>query len=271
MAKEFQPILLENLQIRWPGFRVRRIALNQHMPRVESLSEHIHRYAQVLLYLRGSGTQSLGEISIPVQRGSILVIPPGKAHRFVKSRAVRPICLAIDIETVEPITWREESVLNARDLALVERLLVALHERHLNPDDFSIQTAALILQIFSVIQRAVDGIDARQGGGPVFATVSRAVSRLGFIGLTPRLVAQNLGRSLDHLNRQLRTESGLTVGEILNRSRMDHCGHLLRTTNLDIGEIASMTGFDDQNYFTRWFRKQTGQTPSRWREAMRVQ
>jgi len=271
MAKEFSPILLENLRIRWPGFRVRRIALNQHMPRVESLSEHVHRYAQVLLYLRGSGIQRLGETALPVQRGSILVIPPGRAHRFVKSRAVRPICLAIDFETVEPVIWREESLLNSRDLALVERLLVSLNELHLSPDDFSIQTAALILQILSVIQRAVDGVDSRQGGGPVFASVSRAVIRLGFIGLTPRLVARTVGRSLDHLNRQLRTETGLTVGEILNRARMEHCGHLLRTTDLDIGEIASTTGFDDQNYFTRWFRKQTGQTPSRWREAMRIQ
>ena len=38
MPKEFSPILLENLQIRWSGFRVRRVALNQHMPRVERLS-----------------------------------------------------------------------------------------------------------------------------------------------------------------------------------------------------------------------------------------
>lgn len=270
MAKEFQPILLENLQIRWPGFRIRRIALNQHMPRVESLSEHVHRYAQVLLYLRGSGIQHLGETAVPVKRGSILVIPPGKAHRFVKSRAIRPICLAIDFETVEAVIWREESILNSRDLALVERLLVALHELHLKPDDFSIRTAALILQILSVMQQVVDEIDSRPGGGPVLASVSRVVKRLGFIGLTPGLVAREMGRSLDHLNRQLQTETGLTVGGVLNRFRVEHCGNLLRTTDLDMGAIASTTGFDDQNYFSRWFRKQTGQTPTRWREAMRI-
>ncbi|MDP4638636.1 MAG: AraC family ligand binding domain-containing protein, partial [Verrucomicrobiales bacterium] len=152
MPKEFSPILLENLQIRWSGFRVRRVALNQHMPRVERLSEHVHRYCQALLYLRGSGTQHLGEIAVPVQRGSILVIPPGRAHRFEKTRAVRPICLAIDFETVEALTWREESVLSSRDLASIERLLVDLHKRHLKPDDFSIQSAALILQILAQLQ-----------------------------------------------------------------------------------------------------------------------
>lgn len=56
MPKEFQPILLENLQIRWSGFRIRRIALNQHMPRVERLGEHVHRHSQILLYLHTGQT-----------------------------------------------------------------------------------------------------------------------------------------------------------------------------------------------------------------------
>jgi AraC family L-rhamnose operon transcriptional activator RhaR len=269
MPKEFQPILLENLQIRWSGFRIRRIALNQHMPRVERLSEHVHRYCQALLYLRGSGTQHLGDIAVPVERGSILVIPPGRAHRFEKTRAVRPICLAIDFETVEPVTWREESVLSARDLALVERLLVDLHERHLRPDDFSIQSAALILQILALVQSAVEEHEPRRGHGPVLVSVEKAIVRHGFAGISPGLVADQLGRTLDHLNRQLQDECGMTVGAILSRARLEHCGRLLRTTALTISEIASSIGMDDQNYFARWFRHQTGQTPTRWREAMR--
>ena len=269
MPKEFQPILLENLQIRWSGFRIRRIALNQHMPRVERLSEHVHRYCQALLYLRGSGTQHLGDIAVPVERGSILVIPPGRAHRFEKTRAVRPICLAIDFETVEPVTWREESVLSARDLALVERLLVDLHERHLRPDDFSIQSAALILQILALVQSTVEEHEPRRGHGPVFVSVEKAIVRHGFTGISPGLVADQLGRTLDHLNRQLQEECGMTVGAILSRARLEQSGRLLRTTTLSISEIASSIGMDDQNYFARWFRHQTGQTPTRWREAMR--
>ena len=269
MPKEFSPVVLENLQISWSGFRIRRIALNQHMPRVERLSEHLHRYCQVLLYLRGNGTQHLAELAVPVQRGSVLVIPPGRAHRFEKSRSVRPICLVIDFETVEPVTWRGESVLNSRDLALVERWLVELHDQHLKPDSFLIQTATLILQILARIQSAVEGTCPERHGGPVSSSVQKAVARHGFIGLTPGLVAKQLGRTLDHLNRQLQTESGLTVGDILSRARLERSSHLLRTTGQSVSEIASAVGIDDQNYFARWFRKQSGQTPTRWRAAMR--
>ncbi len=269
MPKEFSPILLENLQIRWSGFRIRRIALNRHMPRVERLSEHVHRYCQILLYLRGSGTQHLGEVAVPVERGSVLMIPPGRAHRFEKTRAVRPICLAIDFDTVEAVTWREESVVSSRDLALIERLLVELHESHLKPDDFSIQSAALILQILARIQSAVEDNEPGRAQGPVRVSVEKAIARHGLTGATPGLIATRLGRTLDHLNRQMQEECGMTVGAILNRARLEHGGKLLRTTTRTIGEIASAIGMDDQNYFARWFRQQTGQTPTRWREAMR--
>lgn len=269
MPKEFQPILLENLQIRWSGFRIRRVALNQHMPRVERLGEHVHRHSQILLYLRGSGTQHLAGTAVPVARGSVLVIPPGRRHRFEKSRTVRPICLVMDFETKEAVTWRTESVLGPRDLSLVERLLVDLHECHRKPDDFSIQGAALILQILALLHRALAEGGLRQERGPVCVSVEKTIAREGLPGLTPGAIAARLGRSLDHLNRQLRAESDATVGTILNRIRLERVGDLLRTTTLSVSEIASAVGMDDQNYFARWFRKHTGQTPTHWREAMR--
>lgn len=269
-TREFQPILLEDLRIRWPGFAVRRVALNQHMPRVERLGEHVHRFAQILVYLRGEGVQHLGDRVVEVGRGSVLFVPPGRRHRFEKKRSVRPICLAIDLETVEPAAWREDSMLGTRDLARVERWLVGLHERQGRPDPFSLQTAALILRLLAFLETAVaEGAEkARDAGGPVAAAVRKVVSAKGLAGLTPGAVAAALGRSLDHLNRQLRAETGTTVGGWLQRMRLEVATRALRDEGKSVGEVASAVGMDDQNYFTRWFRKQTGQTPTRWRAAM---
>ncbi len=269
MPKEFQPILLENLRIRWPGFRIRRIALNQHMPRVERLGEHVHRHSQVLLYLRGSGTQHLGDRSVPVHRGSVLVIPPGQAHRFEKARQVRPLCLAIDFEADGEIPWRETATLPPHDLALVERWLLSLHRQRGCGEAFSIQTAALILQLLAHLERSVSDAGAGEGDGPVSTAVRALVARRGLAGLTPGATARALGRSLDHLNRQLRNETGSTLGGWLHRMRLEEATRALRETDRPVGEIAAGIGMDDQNYFARWFRQRTGQTPTRWRAAMR--
>jgi AraC family transcriptional activator of pobA len=269
--REFQPILLENLRIRWPGFGVRRIALNQHMPRVERLDEHVHRFSQLLLYLRGEGVQHLGDRTVPVGRGSVLFVPPRQAHRFAKTRSVRPICLALDLDTLEPAAWRESAVLASGDLARIERWLVRLHALQRNPDPFSLQSAALILRLLARLEAVVSAGASRGAdeGGPVAAKIRKLAAARGFPGLTPGGVAAEMGRSLDHLNRSLRAEGGTTVGGLLDRLRLDAATRALREGDRPVGEVASSVGMDDQNYFARWFRRQTGQTPTRWRAAMR--
>jgi AraC family L-rhamnose operon transcriptional activator RhaR len=41
---------------------------------------------------------------------------------------------------------------------------------------------------------------------------------------------------------------------------------LLRTQDCLIGEVAARCGFDDSNYFSVVFTRETGLTPSAWRQ-----
>lgn len=271
MPKKLQAILLEDLRIRWPGFTIRRVALNQHMPRIEALGEHRHRHAQILLYLRGEGVQELGERAVPVRRGSAVFIPPSQVHRFAKARSVQPICLVIDFDTVEPPTWRESTVLATRDLAEIEGWLVSLHSLHRDKtrhDDFSIGAASLILRILATLRDAFQTDNTPRETGPVTHSVLRQIQQQGLATVTPGSIADALGRSLDHLNRTLRAESGQTLGERVNQARLEHCEKLLRDPHRGINEVARAAGMPDANYFARWFRRQTGQSPTRWRSAM---
>ncbi len=269
MDRPFQPLLLENLRLRWPGFSIRRLALNQHMPRVERLEEHAHRYAQILVYLRGAGLAWLGSRRVPVARGSVLVIPSGLPHHFEKTQRTRPICLVIDFDVEDALPWREVSLLSAHELASVERWLLALHEQGRAVKSAAIQSAALILQLLALLERHLSDRTPSHSEGPVTKAVRSLLRHQGLVGWTPGRVAQSLGRSLDHLNRQLRAESGTTLGGLLTTLRLEAATRALRESEQSIGEIASTIGMDDQNYFARWFRQHTGQSPSRWRTAMR--
>lgn len=272
MPKTFQPILLENLRIRWPSFAIRRVALNQHMPKIEALREHRHRHAQILLYLRGEGVQHLGSRSVPVRRGSVVFIPPAQDHRFEKARSVRPICLVIDFASDEPPRWLDSTVLASREIANIESWLLSLHTLHhgrnARRDDFSIAAASLILRILTILRDGLQSDPTTHAGGPVSHSVSRQIQLQGLATVTPGSIASALGRSLDHLNRTLRAETGRTLGETISQSRLDHCDRLLRNPKLGIAEVAQAVGIPDANYFARWFRRQTGQSPTRWRSAM---
>lgn len=53
-----------------------------------------------------------------------------------------------------------------------------------------------------------------------------------------------------------------SIMEYITDLRMEHALKLLTTTDLTIHQIASECGYDDQNYFTKVFRKQYDKTPT---------
>jgi AraC family L-rhamnose operon transcriptional activator RhaR len=150
----------------------------------------------------------------------------------------------------------------------IERLLVELHAEESSGRKSSIRISSLILQIFSQVESVARKDSGQSSSGPVSVRVNRVIEEGEFASITPGSVAKRLNRSLDHLNRQLREETGMSVGQTISRRRLDQAMKLLRNRTLPIGEVASAVGIDDQNYFSRWFRQKAGQTPTRWRDAM---
>jgi AraC family transcriptional regulator of arabinose operon len=58
---------------------------------------------------------------------------------------------------------------------------------------------------------------------------------------------------------------GVSPLRYINRKRMETAKYLLKTTNLSIKEIAERIGFEELNYFSRAFKKETSLSPSEFR------
>jgi len=71
--------------------------------------------------------------------------------------------------------------------------------------------------------------------------------------LSPRTLQRRLG------------EAGTTYQQVLDQVRHHLARHLLDATDLDVGEIAFLLGFEELNSFNRAFRRWEGATPARWR------
>ena len=52
--------------------------------------------------------------------------------------------------------------------------------------------------------------------------------------------------------------------------RIEHAKEILSATDCSIGECAATVGFNDPSYFSRIFRKITGQTPPQYRTALQI-
>ena len=84
--------------------------------------------------------------------------------------------------------------------------------------------------------------------------------------LTLDQAAEQVYLSKSYFCRIIKDELGCTFTEYVNRLRIERSKTLLRSTGMPIAEIACAVGFDDQSYFTRIFKKQTGIAPGKYRE-----
>mgnify|MGYP001121474243 CR=1 FL=1 len=85
--------------------------------------------------------------------------------------------------------------------------------------------------------------------------------------LSLEAIASEVGLSAFHLSRIFKTATGSTVLDFLTTVRMEEARRLMRETSLSIKEISARVGYNDQNYFSRVFRRLTGTTPSAFRRA----
>ena len=80
--------------------------------------------------------------------------------------------------------------------------------------------------------------------------------------------AEELFITPNYLNRLVRAQTGHSAMDWIEISRLNLAKSLLRQGELQIAEIATAVGIDDQSYFTRFFKKNEGVTPSQYRESV---
>ena len=68
-----------------------------------------------------------------------------------------------------------------------------------------------------------------------------------------------------HFSRLFKKVIGVSYSEYLNYIRVEMGRNLLLTTNLSIGEIAQLSGFNNSNYFCNVMKKILGDNPSKIR------
>ncbi|MEH7304063.1 helix-turn-helix domain-containing protein [Neobacillus drentensis] len=83
-------------------------------------------------------------------------------------------------------------------------------------------------------------------------------------------LAAQLSIHPSHLSRKFKEETKITLTAFQQMLRIKEAKHLLKTENLSIEEIAWTIGYDDPSYFTRVFKKETGRTPSQYRDGAEV-
>ncbi len=85
--------------------------------------------------------------------------------------------------------------------------------------------------------------------------------------LNLKTVADEIYVSTWYLSKLLKKETGDNFINILNRIRVENAKKFLQDPKYKIYEIANVVGFTDVPYFTKTFKKVTGQTPMEYKNS----
>lgn len=79
--------------------------------------------------------------------------------------------------------------------------------------------------------------------------------------------AQQLSVHVNHLNRAIKETTGKTTTHFITERLVTEAKALLRHTDWNVSEIGYCLGFDEAAHFNNFFKKQTQQTPTFFRNV----
>lgn len=214
-----------------------------------------HQWWEITCTLGGQGVLT-GQRDYRLQPGIVCLIPPGYRHDERAEGDLETIWIGFIAQGI-PLLKTPGVICNERVRHGCEELWL-LAQRRGDPvgPELDAGVATLVAQCLRL----------RMSVGPADATLmERAVRHLDEHFAEPIFVeelARRFGCSAGYFHRQFKCHTGLTPTIYVTQLRIQQARRLLELTNMRVAEVAQAVGYDDPFYFSRVYRKLTGQAPS---------
>ena len=84
---------------------------------------------------------------------------------------------------------------------------------------------------------------------------------------SPKAIAEKLCIHVNYLNRSIKKTTGKTTSSLITERMIGEAKGLLIHTDWHIAEISHVLGFEDQAHFNRFFKKNTSESPTSFRQV----
>lgn len=98
----------------------------------------------------------------------------------------------------------------------------------------------------------------------ILSAVEYIVSHLSF-PMTVADIADHVGMSRSHLSTLFKKTLGISIHSFIEKKRLQLTKQLLKLSSIHLQEIGEQIGMQDAKYFSKWFKRCTGMTPSQYR------
>lgn len=237
---------------------------------------HNHRETEIIYIKSGHCIVGTDEGFLPLREGDCVVVHRGVPHWFFVDK--KEVCqiAQLEFQAEFPDYFRDAFVFfranRFQKLSGCERvgeLLESIGRRHRLAGSHSydsLQMKLLFFQLFTELSGIIEEKDKMKGSSKIDKIV-------GYINqhyeddLSVENLADRFGISSRYLRRCFKEETGINCVQYITSLRMEKAKEFLWLSGKTVTEIASLTGFNSSQYFSRLFRQYTGQTPVEYRNC----
>ena len=233
---------------------------------------HKHSCFELILNLEGSGSINIGDEISPFYPGSVHLIPPHTLHEKNSEDGFRDIFIQLDSWGNSSYEMGERHFLTFSDdeektIESLFRMMLLRYLRQKKPDSLLYAMCDLVMQL------SKERCDAQKLDPVVEKIIQRLTLSFNDPDLLVADVLEESGYAKDYIRRRFIAETGVTPAAYLTSIRISNAKKLLRLQDqmeITVGENAAMCGYYDAGYFSRVFKKETGQSPAEYAEGKRA-
>ena len=225
-----------------------------------NVSFHSHQYWEIVLNLEGSGTTGIGDRELPFYPGTIICEPPNVPHAKTSNSRFRDIY----IQASDFIVPTHGEILSFQDdeeksfETLMYHCLRAFHKKDAN-------YLPIVQSLYECMQQILLGWNGnKQKNKSVELFKNELINHFTNPDFRLSDAFRKTAYCSDYFRRCFKAETGSTPNAYLTKLRMEYAKKFLmqkEDTGMTIAEIAYLSGFYDQHYFSRIFKSRTGSTP----------
>ena len=251
---------------------------------------HSLEFFDIILVTRGSGWFWLDSHRHAVRQGAVFFTTPGQIRRW-DARQLDGVCLFFEDLFIKEFL-QDDAFLNRLPyfrvdpahaalllsppaaLRLRKRLDAMRHElAHYGPDSVDLLRARLheTLVVLARHYASARGVAPQRRSHRVVSKFLELLERNAGAGRRHRIAdyASELAVTPGYLSALCAEYTGQRAKRLLDAARASRARRMLMSGDDSIARIGALLGFEDASYFARFFRRETGQTPKEFRDAVR--
>lgn len=255
-------------------FRI--VPIDQYVRVHKKQSIHRHSFYELLFVWQGSGQQFVDFQAYPVQDNSLVFIQPDQVHQACFTNLDQSDVLVFNSEFYSAHSAFLQNFLFPRQTPLialpdVAQLPFKNYLALLKEEYFSYRSPIILRNLLGVIfelfsRYYTSSTDKRLSkSDPRTTTFQQLLEHYYAQEHLPGFYADQISITVKHLNNVVKQDLGKSATQLIRDRVLLESKRLLSYSNMTQKEIAFQVGFSDPSYFSHFFKRYTGLSPSQFK------